>query len=60
MNAAPAFASKLAMFQLLVSSRWIHHWQRQQKRADPGRRRGKKNAADFINAFSPRTSRCGI
>lgn len=60
MNAAPALASTLAMFQLLVSSRWIHHWQRQQKRAGPDRRRGKKNAAGFMNAFSPCTSRCGI
>ncbi|MSU51767.1 MAG: hypothetical protein EXS37_22200 [Opitutus sp.] len=35
MSAAPCSAAVLAVFQLLFSPRWIHHWQRRQKRADP-------------------------
>ena len=58
MSATPA--AVLTVFQLLFSPRWIHQWQRRQKRVGSGRRRGKKNSADFINVFSPCTSRCGI
>lgn len=61
MSAAPCSASVLAVFQLLFSPRWIHHWQRRQERAGPtdaGVK--KKTCAGSMNAFFPSTSRCGI
>jgi len=47
MSAAPCAASVLAVFQLLFSPRWIHHWQRRQERAGPTAAGVKKNLRGF-------------
>lgn len=48
MSAVLRSASVMAVFQLLFSSRWIHHWQRRQERAGPTDTGVKKNPARVL------------